>query len=242
MKPKIIKYEKIDSTNIRAKKIAQSESADTHGTVVMAEEQTAGKGRLGRNFFSPAGHGIYMSIIADPLKIAPNTPQMITVYTAAAVCETIEEMCGKFPKIKWVNDIFLNNKKISGILTEALMDLNGSISRIIIGIGINFTLPRVPEELTEVIGAVYDKAADAAITRDELAEAVIDKILNPRADWDIDMYRRRLFILGKKIWVHGADEPYEAVALDVNGSGQLLVKNNAGSVITLTAGDISIRF
>ena len=261
----ILKFHQVDSTNTIAKEMAMNNAsagrsgaagatdatevsdaarrsgASLHGTVIMAEEQLAGYGRLGRSFFSPPGHGIYMSLIVDPDRLGLSAPTIITVYAAVAVCEAIESLCGKKPQIKWVNDIFLGEKKICGISAETVMDSKGKINWIVVGIGVNFTLPAVPNELAPIIGAIYEGLSQAETTREQLANKIINKMLNPQLDGHIERYKRRLFILGKKIRVEGTDNPYEAIALDVDNAGQLLVKNESGEIITLTAGEISIR-
>ena len=232
----ILFYEKVESTNIIAKELA--ESGAEHGTTVIANEQTAGRGRHGRSFYSAPGHGIYMSLVLEPAKLGFEAPAFVTVYSAVAVCEAIEVLCGKELKIKWVNDLFLGGKKICGILAESVTD------KIILGIGINFTLPELPEELRPIVGAIFSQPLEKPpISRNCLAVDVIGRVLNPsygRAEI-IQKYKQRLFILGQKIRVEGAIQPYEAIALDVDEEGQLLVRNNVGEIITLSAGEISVR-
>ena len=241
-------YEKVESTNILAKEILAAElgakCGALHGTVVVANEQTAGRGRHGRMFFSPPGHGIYMSLILSPDKLGFDTPTVVTAYTAVVVSEAIQALCGKSPHIKWVNDLFLRQKKCCGISAEAETDLTtGTIQWLVVGIGINFTETDLPEALRAIAGAVY-KDEEPSVTRSRLAAEIINRLLGPagkQADI-IERYRQRLFILGKKVRVEGVPEPYEATALDVDEAGRLLVRNKAGEIVTLFAGEISIRF
>ncbi|MCL2420245.1 MAG: biotin--[acetyl-CoA-carboxylase] ligase [Defluviitaleaceae bacterium] len=237
-------HQKVESTNIIARELAVKGAA--HGTVIMADEQTAGRGRYGRQFFSPPGHGLYMSFVLDPSQLGVTTPGLITTYTAVVVCEAIEAICGISPKVKWVNDLFLRGRKICGISAEAVMDLESGIMQwIVVGIGINFTLPELPEALQAIVGAVYEGALPPVdITRNRLAAEVINRLLAPPYSQKdiIERYRQRLFILGMQVRVEGAVEPYEATVLDVDEMGQLLVRNGAGDVVTLSAGEISIRF
>ena len=130
-------FKTVDSTNLVAKKMALEQAP--HGTVVLAEEQTAGRGRMGRSFHSPAGSGIYMSFILRP-NLTSNDAVLITTAASVAVARAIEEVTHIHTGIKWVNDVYMNGKKICGILTEALTDFeSGGIESIILGIGINFS-------------------------------------------------------------------------------------------------------
>lgn len=166
----IIIYDTTDSTNTRAKQLALDGAE--HGTIIMARQQTAGRGRLGRNFFSPR-EGIYMSVIIRPDFGAENA-LLVTSAAAVAVAEAIEEVCGISAGIKWVNDIQINNRKVCGIAAEAVTDFeSGMIESLIVGIGINTTLKSFPPELLNVAGAIegdYSKSA--------LAATVISKLLD----------------------------------------------------------------
>ena len=230
---KIERHQLVNSTNILARE--QAINGAEHGTVIIAEEQTAGRGRRGRSFFSPPGHGIYMSLILKPINLS-----LVTVQTAVTVCEAIEEVCKKSPQIKWVNDLFINRKKICGISAE----MGQAMDWVVVGIGVNFTLPgNIPDELADIVGAVYENESPTA-TRDQLITDIIDKMLNTsyRQAEIIEKYRQRLFILGKKIRVEGAAKPYEAIALDVDEMGQLLIEDEFGERKVLSAGEVSVRF
>ena len=230
---KIERHQIVESTNIIARK--QAIGGADHGTVIIAEAQTAGRGRHGRSFFSPPGHGIYMSLILKPSNLS-----LITVQAAVAICEAIEQVCKKSPQIKWVNDLFLNQKKICGISAE----MDQTMEWVVVGIGVNFTLPNnIPDELTHIIGAVYENEVPAA-TRDQLTADIIDKMLHTSYSQAeiIEKYRHRLFILGNKIRVESTAIPYEAIALDVDDTGQLLIEDEFGAQRLLSAGEVSIRF
>jgi len=235
-------HQKVDSTNTIAKELAAKGAA--HGTVIMADEQSAGRGRYGRSFFSPPGHGIYMSFVLDPVKLGVDTPGLITTYAAEVVCEAIEAVCGKSPKVKWVNDLFLRERKICGISAEAVVSLeSGALQWIVVGIGLNFTLSdSLPAELRTIVGAVFEEEPPHT-TRNRLAAEVVNRLLAPPYSQAeiIERYRQRLFILGRKIRVEGAVEPYEATALDIDEMGRLLVRNKAGETVVLSAGEISVR-
>ena len=133
-------YKTLESTNSLLKLDAEAEAPT--GTIVISEEQTKGRGRMGRSFYSPGNTGIYMSILLRP-KISAYESLSITTCAAVAVAEAIEMNSNKKAEIKWVNDIFVNNKKVCGILTEASLDLeNGGLRYAILGIGINVFAPR----------------------------------------------------------------------------------------------------
>ena len=277
---KINVHQRVGSTNTLAKKMAVSDAGHDrlHGTVIIADEQTEGRGRHGRPFLSLPGHGIYMSLILNPKTLGFDTPTLVTSYTAVAVCEAIEALCGKYPKIKWVNDIFLGSddgawqdmKKICGISAEAVMDLESRmIQWVVVGIGINFTLPGLAEmmpELVPIVGAIFEEGPPG-ITRNQLAAEIINRMLTPKDSPSemLEKYRRRMFILGKKVRVEqpgaggGGDSvpisgtasyggagfavnSYEVTALDIDEIGQLVVQNDAGEITTLSAGEISIRW
>ena len=229
-------YDTIDSTSIVAKEIAGTGAG--HGTVVIAEHQTAGRGRFGRCFHSPGKRGIYMSIILDPARIGLSEPTLVTVFASVAVCEATEALCAKTPQIKWVNDVFLDGKKICGILTEA------AARRIIVGIGINFST--TPDEFSEDIrgsaGAIFP-CGNPSVSRNRLAGEVIGRMLAPAYDRAelLVRYKQRLMMLGKDILVTGPGQPYRATALDIDDTACLIVRKDTGEVLCLSAGEISIR-
>jgi len=243
---RIFIHASLESTNKTAKELAVS--GCEHGTVVMADHQTAGKGRYGRGFFSPPGHGIYMSFILHPqLWHRDITPTLVTSYAAVSVCEAIETTTGKAPQIKWVNDVFLDGKKICGILTEAVTDFeSGNTQWIVVGIGINFITPKTgfPEEIRSVAGSLFSEEKPT-ITRNELAAIVANRMfdignrLGNKAM--IAEYRKRLMMLGKTVIVSGGNEAFEAVAVDIDDVGRLIVKRDDGEIVMLSSGEVSVR-
>jgi BirA family biotin operon repressor/biotin-[acetyl-CoA-carboxylase] ligase len=241
----IFVYDRLESTNKTAKEMALSGAE--HGTVVIADCQTAGKGRYGRTFHSPPNHGLYMSMILRPAQYCFSTPTMITAFAAVSVCEAIEAISRKTPKIKWVNDIFLDGKKICGILTEAVTDFeSGNIQWIVVGIGINYSTPIMdfPEDLRHIAGAVFEIGTPPA-TRNHLASEIVNRIVIPKNRHDekvmLEKYKQRMFMLGKTVLVTSAAESYEAVAVDVDTAGRLVVKKADGELLSLSAGEINIR-
>ena len=231
----ILNYPTLTSTNDTAKTFPNP----THGTVIMTDIQTAGRGRYGRKFFSPPDCGIYMSVILLPQQIQEHN--LITPMAAVAVCKAIEALTDKRPQIKWVNDVFLNERKICGILTEAMED------RIVIGIGINFAMPPCgfPTEIAATAGALFDQPP-LSPTRQQLAKEIANCILHhcaPRNDVLCE-YKKRLLVLGRRvsvISVANSDVLYEATATDIDENGGLIVQKDSGEIVTLTAGEVSLK-
>lgn len=242
---KIIVYDSLDSTNRTAKEMAIGGAL--HGTVIIADSQTSGRGRYGRDFFSPPKTGIYLSFILRPNHIEFETPTLITAFTATAVCEAIEDVTGKKPQIKWVNDIYLEGKKICGILTEAVTDFESKTTQwAVVGIGINFSIQKqeFPEQISQTATSIYSNGKVNS-TRNQLAAEIINNILykaGPLTSKEIvDKYKSRLMMLGSDILVNENKETYKAIALDVDKIARLIVRKESGEVRTLEAGEISIR-
>jgi len=176
-------YDSLESTNITAKEFSLSGAA--HGTVIIADSQTKGKGRHGKAFHSPPGHGIYMSFVLNPDQLSISTNSLITLSAAITVCEAIEAVTDKSPKVKWVNDIFLDGRKVCGILTESVIGAQSHIQQgIILGIGINFTTPlhEFPDQLQQTAGALFE-AQSPPITRNQLISEIIYRIIYPNASY-----------------------------------------------------------
>ncbi len=223
MTDRIHVFKSVESTNLTCKKMALEGAP--YGTVVIAEEQTHGRGRMGRHFYSPSMRGIYMSFILEP-RFDMTKSVLITTAAAVAVCKAIEIVTGISCSIKWVNDIYLDGKKICGILTEAVSDFeSGQIEHIVLGIGINYSTAAsdFPEELRETAGSLFGNrqvesadgradnrphagiAADNAVTRNRLAAEVINQILlineNLESGNYIREYKERSFVLGKEVLI-----------------------------------------
>lgn len=239
-------YDTLDSTNIRAKQLALENAP--HGTVVIARQQTAGRGRLGRSFFSPR-EGIYISIIVRP-DFDLTKSVLVTSAASVAVAESIESICGMDAKIKWVNDIYADNKKVCGILTEGITDFEtGQIESLVIGIGVNTTIKDFPEDLLDIAGAVegdYSKSSLAAsiISRTlDLMDTIEDRSF-------ISTYREKSLVIGKSVKVFKGvykslpEEELEARparVLDIDENGCLVVLYPDGTRESLTSGEITVR-
>lgn len=235
-------YDSLESTNTKAKALAIADAA--HGTVILAERQTLGRGRYGRQFYSPAG-GLYMSVVLHPEKMSFQLPTLVTAFAAVAVCEAIETVTRQKPGIKWVNDILINDLKVGGILTEAVTDFeSGQLQWIVLGIGINANIgcADFPKELEKIAGSL-DPDGTSPIARNRLAAEIINRVLDCSADEKaiIDAYHKRLTMLGQQITVCQGKEVFEATAVDVDHSGYLIVRKMEGNLITLSSGEIHVQ-
>lgn len=245
---KIVVYDEIDSTNNAAKKYAlKSESRDVFDRVFAANCQTAGRGRLGRSFYSPPKSGLYISFLLHPRLLAESAV-MLTTAASVAVCKAIEVTANVSPEIKWVNDIYINNKKVCGILTEAVTDFeSGAVESVVIGIGINISTEEFPEDVGNVAGNIGGGSAFQANIRSRLAAEVINQVnsvicgdILSRGDYGyIKEYKERSMVLGRDIIILNTNETAHAV--DVDDRGGLVVKTQDGTRKVLSTGEISIR-
>ncbi|MBR2179622.1 MAG: biotin--[Selenomonadaceae bacterium] len=234
-----------DSTNRIAKELANDGAVD--GTVVIAEEQTGGKGRLGRSFFSPKYKSILMSIILKP-RFLPHDAPKCTLMTAVAVAKAMIRFDIQ-PAIKWPNDLLYNGRKIVGILTEISAEMS-RINYIVIGIGINVNINRdeFPEDLRDIAASLSEVKGDS-VSRIDFLKALLEEFdkLYIEANQNgfeeiLNQWRKYNITIGKKIRVipAGSDEEFAAIAEDIDSEGALIVKTEKGTE-KVYAGDVSIR-
>lgn len=216
------------------------------GTILIANAQERGRGRLGRSFFSPANTGVYMSLLLRPNVLSARDATRITTMAAVAACQAVEEISGREAGIKWVNDIYMDGKKVCGILTEASLDLeSGSMDYVILGVGINAYEPEAgfPEEIAHIAGAVFRESREDG--KNKLAAAFLNHffaIYRGENLWDYgETYRQKSIVLGRKIGILTAEGQKEAMALDIDGECRLIVRYQDGSVAQLSSGEISVR-
>mgnify|MGYP004513378467 FL=1 len=231
-------YKETDSTNNRAKEIAIS-GAETP-FVVVAEKQSGGKGRLSRSFSSPKG-GLYFSICLSGRDV-PDV-DLLTTSASLATAKTIEEVTGKDIKIKWVNDLYYNGKKCTGILTEGIVNLEeGGLDKAIIGIGINYETPlsAFPEDLLSIVTSLYPDG-DAPITRAEMIAKCVHSVIDIQGKSYLDEYRARCFILGRSLYVLKGGTKREATALSIDDKGHLVVRYLTGEEEALSSGEVSLK-
>jgi len=236
-------FSEIDSTNREAKALAVDKAP--HGTVVIADHQTAGRGRFSRGFFSPRGTGLYISFVLHSGRLGFSDPTAITAFAGVCVCEAVESVCGFVPSIKWVNDVYLNGKKICGILTEGVTDFeSGGISEIVLGIGINVSTMTedFPEEIRTRAGSLYPDGV-ALVSRNRLAAEIVNRVLSAEMPSEAELfsrYRKRLFMLGADVFVMQGNDEFKARALDIDDTGRLIVEKADGERVKLSSGEISI--
>ena len=233
-------HAKLTSTLDRARELALSGAKE--GSLIVAIEQTAGRGRQGRSFFSPAGTGVYMSLVLRPETL--ENPESITIAAAVATARAIEAVAGESAEIKWVNDVYIRGKKVSGILTEGGFLKDGS-PWATLGIGVNLIPPEggFPESIRGVAGALRTDE-QAASMRGELISRITEGFLSlysaPNADELLREYRGRNFLLGKTVDITIGEQTRAAVVLDVAQNFGLRVRYANGREETLRSGEVHI--
>ncbi len=239
-------FDSLDSTNRYAKLLA-SESID-QPAVVVATYQSGGRGRLGRSFFSPKG-GLYLSVLL-PMGFDLETAPLITSAAGVATLQAIEQFSSKECRIKWVNDLYFEEKKVCGILTEGVLGVeNGRLSAVVVGIGINFCVPRAafPEELQRLATSLYDGASSVppSLDVDGLVASVVHRLhalvsnLPDRAF--LSVYRERSLLLGRNVMVHQGGQAFAATAVSIDDDAHLVVQDEMGLEHVLSSAEISVR-
>ncbi len=216
------------------------------GLVILANQQTRGRGRLGREFYSPPDTGLYMSLLLRPREMAAAQAVQITTMAAVAACEAIEALVGKEAQIKWVNDILLGGRKVCGILTEGFFNLEtGKPEEIVVGIGFNVYPPAdgFPEDIRETADSILHIQSDEGKNR--LAAAFLNHFFkiyrNPvRSDF-VDRYRARSIVIGHAIRIVTPFQTRNAYALDIDRDCRLVVRYEDGTVGQLSSAEVSIR-
>lgn len=216
------------------------------GCVIVACEQTDGRGRYGRQFFSPVDSGVYLSLLLRPTAYSPQQATCLTAAAAAAMCQAIEAVTGQQPGIKWVNDIFLHGKKVCGILTEAAVGLeNGTLNYMVLGAGVNLYPPvkGFPEEIQPIAGSVLERSCPEAKNR------LVGEFLNrfwyfythPECRAYLEDYRARSLAIGQNVTVLSAGKAVSAYAYDIDDDFRLLVRYDSGKTEALSYGEIRIQ-
>lgn len=216
-----------DSTNRVAMELARQGAAQ--GTAVLAARQTAGRGRLGRSFFSPEG-GLYLSVILRP-GLPPEERTLLTPMAAVAVCRAVEAHCGLRPGIKWVNDLHLADQKLCGILCQSAGDA------VVVGIGLNLRTPEggFPPELNAT-------ALDCPVQRETLARSIREQLLLADPNRCMEEYRARSVTVGRAVTVRCVSgECYAARAVDIDSRGRLVVERGKER-LTLDSGEVSVKW
>ena len=240
--PKIFCYRETDSTNTRAKEYARAHPERRECALFVADSQTAGRGRLGRSFHSADGAGLYMSILVYPtLRGAEATA--VTAGCAVALARATERVSGLSPDIKWVNDLYINDRKLAGILVECEMASDGEIAFLVLGMGINVYKIDYPSDISDIAVSIED-ATGKKISREELCSAAVLEVLGALecigSSEIYEEYKKRSLVIGREITVHGTGEPYEAVAEDITQDFALIATRN-GARERLFTGEVSIK-
>lgn len=232
----------VDSTNQELKRWALEGAP--HGALVLAAVQRAGRGRMARAFQSPPG-GLYMSVLLRPNFPAELAP-LVTAAAAVAACRALQQLCGLSLGIKWVNDLYYEEKKVCGILCESAIGLEAdALDHVVVGLGINYTTPpsAFAPELAGKAASLYPNGG-APVPRAQLAAQIQQELLALAEDLPnrsfLPEYRSRSTVLGKQVQVL-ARPPYTATALAIDDEGRLVVQTQTGARHTLPAGEISLR-
>lgn len=238
-------HKKVSSTNTVLKEMAVNKAP--HGTVVIAEEQTMGKGRMGRSFHSPSGSGIYFSILLRP-DIPAEEALFLTTSAAVSVSKAIEDISDKKADIKWVNDIYIDGKKVCGILTESAFNTqSGKLDYAIVGIGINICPPQngFPTDVENIATAIFDEYGDFTEKRNILIANILNYFMDYYNNFSdkkyVNEYINRSIIIGKDITVIGSDTNRDATALEIDNECRLKVRYTNGSEEWLNSGEVSTK-
>lgn len=236
-------FDETDSTNNDVRKL-MAEGAGC-GILAVADKQTAGKGRRGRTWISPAGANIFMSIGLKP-ELSPDKASMLTLVMALAICDTIHEVTGLDSRIKWPNDIVVNGKKVCGMLTEMEAELD-CIHSVVIGIGINVNQQEIPEEIRETATSLFLESGEKII-RAHIIEKAMEYFEDYYAQFmekgDLSLlkeaYNARLVNMDAGVRVLDPRGEYEGIAKGINTEGELLVERD-GETVRVYAGEVSVR-
>ena len=240
--------ESTTSTNDLAKLYANHNS--TTPAIFISEEQTAGRGRLGRKFVSPSKTGLYISLCLFPT-IALEDLSLITCATAVACVETLEELTGKSLNIKWVNDLFYQDKKVGGILTEVISDFESQqVQSLIVGMGINLidSPQSFPEELHSIVGSIFSSKTEydnSSFNRNHFIAQFLEKwtfyYQNLSKRDFIESYKEHSNVIGKFVNIYEGNQTYSAYAKDIDENGHLIIEKEDNTLHSLSYGEVSIR-
>ena len=240
----IIYYKQLDSTNTEIARLAADGAV--HGTVVVADAQTAGKGRRGRQWESPAGENIYLSILLRP-DCVPEKAPMLTLVMAYSVAKLLRELGVEGVQIKWPNDLVLSGKKICGILTEMQLK-DTEIDYVVVGVGINVNTSNFPKELKDTATSLYLESG-RTFDREIMVESVVEHFGQAYQQFaevqDLQFlreeYNNMLVNVGREVRVLEPGNEYKAYAQGINSEGELLVRTEDGEEKRIYAGEVSVR-
>ena len=232
-------FDTIDSTNNEAKRML--ESGFRGKALIISETQTSGRGRLGRSFYSPRSTGLYLTLIIPPI-LKDTDISLLTPAAAVAVTRVLSGITEKDLKIKWVNDIYADDKKICGILAEAVADIeNGGFAGFAVGIGINLDTRDFPDDIANIADSLRTPDTDRARLAAEIANKLFDFAEKLSEKEFLPEYRSRSYVTDKDIYFIKHGEKTNAHAIGIDDDGGLIVKLENGDITVLRGGEISIR-
>lgn len=236
---KVVCFDEIDSTSTFLKQ--QLNSGETSEMLAVAKKQTAGRGRNGKSFYSPENTGLYMSVLLHPnCRMADAVG--VTTCVSVAVSRAIEKVTGKSVGIKWVNDLYVENKKVCGILCEAVNDYKQGITKsVIIGVGVNLSTADFPEDIKLTAGSLGVEPDCTAELCAEITNALFSLDFGGISETVLEEYRKKSIVIGKDISYFVNGQKFTARAISIDNSGGLVVERN-GEIKTLNSGEITVRF
>ncbi len=235
-------FNELDSTNNYLKKLGSNGEKET--TLVIALSQTGGRGRMGRSFYSPNGTGIYFSLLLHP-EISAEKSLFLTVMAAVSVAEAVMKYNKNDVKIKWVNDIYIDGKKVCGILTEGAINSNKMLDYAVVGIGINVIAPEndFPDDIKDIATAIFPGKTEANIKEKIIAD-VVNRFFSMYDGIDTDFvkrYKEYSYLTGKDINIISGENTRPATVIDITDDCHLLVKNENDEIEEISSGDVSVR-
>ncbi len=234
-------HDQLDSTNNRAK--ARASAGAPHGLAVITDSQTGGRGRRGRSFFSPGHTGIYLTCVLRP-SCTPEQASLLTSLAAVATARAIEKVADTDVKIKWVNDLYIGDKKICGILSEAGMNMeSGQLDYVVVGIGVNTARMEFPPELRDIATSVGNETGTDP-DRNRLIAEILNEMEKLYDTMDSAAFlresRRRSNVIGREITVIEGEKTYPARAVDIDSRGHLIIETAEGRT-RLNYGEVSLK-
>ena len=235
-------FNELDSTNTYLKKIGSN--GEKENQLVIALSQTGGRGRMGRSFYSPNDTGIYFSLLIHP-EFSAEKSLFLTVMAAVSVAETVMKYNKNDVKIKWVNDIYIDGKKVCGILTEGAVNSNKKIDYAVVGIGINVIAPEngFPDDIKDIATAIFPGNTEEYI-KEKIVADVVNRFFSMYNGDDKDYIRRYKeysYLTGKEINIISGDKTRPATVIDITDDCHLLVRNINGEIEEISSGDVSVR-
>lgn len=235
-------FDELDSTNNYLKKLGSN--GEKENQLVIALGQTGGRGRMGRSFYSPNGTGIYFSLLLHP-KISAEKSLFLTVMAAVSVAETVMKYNINDVKIKWVNDIYIDGKKVCGILTEGAVNKEKKLDYAVVGIGINVVAPKsdFPDDIKDIATAIFPGKTEENI-KEKIVADVVNKFFDIYNGIDTDFvkrYKEYSYLTGKEINIISGETTRPATVIGITDDCHLLVKNENGETEEISSGDVSVR-